>query len=489
MISNEDDADSLLVANYPGLWHVLREESGKQVAELSSGGVVRLEANRAAYAPDSTHTEVEKVTGKTQRIAPDGMLNFTVELSKPLYVMGTLELESEADLRPGLRASVLCDTRLIGAPMVSAPLWGADDVTVPAPFVVGSEPSKTIPLNTFLLPRGRHHLTVAGPHFRAGGIFHALTLRALEQPVETPLVTFAFISDTHIRYKGRSEWMNIKMGGAGAKAFLETLHSLAEEKIDFVLHGGDMTEGATHEEFALFAGLLRNQPLPLYGCIGNHDAYHPTSRSDALELLSNCFPGGSLDYSFMRPPVRFLVLDENIARPEKREAKQDWLRKTLKADTQTPTILLWHYAPYNRAGESSCGFRVPDWSKAGKESVLDIVRETPNLFATLNGHDHWDEVNRLEGITHIQNAAFIEWPNSYRVIRVYADRIEWEVRQVANRGFIRESFAVPKALSWMIATRESDLTGTAKFRQPKRSFDWRNCIAIENRGAATRRPE
>ena len=38
-----------------------------------------------------------------------------------------------------------------------------------------------------------------------------------------------------------------------------------------------------------------------------------------------------------------------------------------------------------------------------------------------------------------------------------------EVRQARNRGFIRESFVVPKANSWMIATRESDLQGRVPF--------------------------
>jgi|TARA_B100000315_G_scaffold260707_1_gene324267 hypothetical protein len=33
------------------------------------------------------------------------------------------------------------------------------------------------------------------------------------------------------------------------------------------------------------------------------------------------------------------------------------------------------------------------------------------------------------------------------------------VRQVRNRGFVRESFVVPKANSWMIATGGSDLQG------------------------------
>ena len=193
--------------------------------------------------------------------------------------------------------------------------------------------------------------------------------------------------------------------------------------------------------------------------------YLPTSRDDARELLAPQFPGGRLDYTFQKGPLRFVVLDVEIEREEARQVKMDWLRKTLDADTSTPTIFVWHYAPYNRAGVSSSGFRVPDWSQLGKDTLLETLRGTPNLFATLNGHDHWDEVNRLEGITHIQNAAFVEWPNSYRVFRAYSDRLEWEVRQVSNRGFVKESFLPAKAMSWMIATADGDLTGQVHFRR------------------------
>jgi hypothetical protein len=47
----------------------------------------------------------------------------------------------------------------------------------------------------------------------------------------------------------------------------------------------------------------------------------------------------------------------------------------------------------------------------------------------------------------------------YRVFRVYADRFEWEVRQVSNRGFVSESIVAAKALTWMISTHDGDLAG------------------------------
>jgi predicted phosphodiesterase len=383
-----------------------------------------------------------------------------------MYVSGELLLAPDADLRPGLRAYVLCDTTLVGAPMVTAAEWSTAEVTDPAPRVAGRRVSREIALKEWLLPKGRHYLTVAGPHARSAGSFVALTLRALPRQVREPIYTFAFISDTHVyARKERLDWMNRKMGDATADEFRRTLDALAEESIAFVLHGGDMTETALRSEFEEIAGIIGGRSFPVYGCLGNHDVYLDSSRPDALDVLGAHFPDGALDYTFTHAPVRFVVMDVAIEQPELEAARQEWLRRTLDADRRVPTVFTWHYAPYNRAGVAASGFRMPDWSALGRRTILDLLQRAPNVVATLNGHDHWDEVNYLGGVTHVQNAAFVEWPNTYRVLRVYPDRLEWEVRQVANRGFVRESFLPDKHLSWMIATRETDLTGEAPLRR------------------------
>jgi len=255
------------------------------------------------------------------------------------------------------------------------------------------------------------------------------------------------------------------MGEAAAPELRRTLESLATEGMAFVMHGGDMTEKATRDEFVLVRDLLAAQPLTVYGCIGNHDRYLPSSRPDALELLAPYFPGGTLDYTFMRPPLRFVVMDVAVEDEPVRAKKVQWLAETLAADRSTPTVFVWHYPVFNRGSVSSCGFRLQDWSELGRTTLLDLVRGAPNVIASINGHDHWDEVNVVDGLPFVQNAAFVEWPNTFRVYRVFSDRLEWEVRQVANRGFVRESFLPEKAMSWMIATRDGDLGGVIPFRR------------------------
>lgn len=456
---------------YPSLERQLRTLADATAKPFTAGQELRLDASSGAYAASTSATSVTRGQ-RGQLIAPNGLLTFAIDVSEPAYVSGELLLVADADLRPGLRAYVLCDTTLVGAPMIAARDWGTTEVTAPAPRVTGLRASREIRLRDWLLPAGRHYLTVAGPHLRAAGSFQSLTLRPLSRAVRDPLYSFAFISDTHLYGKReRLDWMNRKMGDATGAEFRRTLEALSREPISFVMHGGDMTETAVRGEFEEFAGILASQSLPVYACLGNHDVYLDTSRRDALELLGEHFPGGALDYTFSKAPVRFVVMDVEIEKPDALARKQDWLRRTLEADRRTPTIFVWHYAPYNRGGLSSCGFRMFDWSELGKRALLDILQGAPNVFATLNGHDHWDEVNYLGGIAHVQNAAFVEWPNTYRVVRVYSDRIEWEVRQVANRGYVRESCVPEKALSWMIATRETDLTGEVPLRRARTTGD------------------
>jgi hypothetical protein len=106
---------------------------------------------------------------------------------------------------------------------------------------------------------------------------------------------------------------------------------------------------------------------------------------------------------------------------------------------------------------TSCGYRLNQPTLA--KGVMEILAAAPNVVATLNGHTHFNALDTYRGITCIQNAAYVEWPNMYRVFRVYADRVEWEVRQVSNRGFVSEGVVPAKALSWMLSTGDGDLSG------------------------------
>lgn len=453
------------LANYPAIRAALRSAADDRSRTLGGAGLDLGPGDGALTASLDT-AAVSRPGSARALVAPDGQLTFAIDVREGCWVRGVLDLEPAGDHRPGLRATVLWDDVVIAAPMATAAPWTVAEVTDAAPHLTAGRPAAQVTLAPWRLEPGRHYLTVAGPHVGAAGHVGRLRLEPTMATAEPPLYRFAFISDTHVRRDGREDWMNRKMGGESAPALAETLRGLAADGVAFVLHGGDMTERATRDEFLLMRDTLAAQPLPVFGCIGNHDRYLPTSRADALDLLAAHFPGGALDYVISRPPLRIVVFDVAVEMETLRDAKIAWLRDTLAADRVTPTILVWHYPPFNRGGVSTTGFRLHDWSELGRSTILSVLRDAPNLCASLNGHDHWDEVNVLAGLHFVQNAAFVEWPNTFRVYRVYADRLEWELRQVSNRGFVRESCLPDKAMTWMIATSGADVSGVIPFRRP-----------------------
>lgn len=464
---------------WPRLEAKLHAAADARAVSLALGQRAVLDAMRGALASAIDREDVVLVSEPAVLVPAEGLLTFAVDVKEPLYVTGELELEPDADLRPGLRAYVLSDDTLVGAPMVKAAPWrnrGAAE-TAPAPAVEGMKPVPTVKLGAWRLDRGRHTLTVAGPHMRPAGLFRRLTLQALPRQAEKPVYTFAVFADTHLG-EGRPEWMNVKMDEPAIDELGSSLKRLRAEGVAFAFIAGDMTDGGRPQQVAALARTIQSAGLPVYGCIGNHEVFSAGSRTNLTASLPDLFPAGKTQYVLDRPPLRFVVLDGTWWRDRDGNAldvydrakavrvaaspeEVAWLRQTLAADTRTPTVALWHYPFYSSRGETSCGYQLGQpmiWNT----EVLSLLEAAPNVAATLNGHMHYNAADVHGGIACLQNAAFAEWPNLYRVVRVYTDRMEWEVRQVHNRGFVSEGVLPEKALTWMISIREGDLAGSVR---------------------------
>ncbi len=469
---------------WPKLEAALHAAADPRASTVRRGQRLQLDATQAAFAPDLTRQDVSLPAAPAIAIPAEGLLTFAIDTEEALVLTGTAWLEPDAELRPGLRAYVLSDATVVAAPMLRAASWRnvGNAETGPAPAVRGEPPAVQVPLVEWRLPKGRHYLTVAGPHTRPAGLFRQLELQGLERPAPEPLYEFALLADTHLG-SGRSEWMNVKMNGPAIQQLTQTLTNLRTQGVALALIAGDMTDGATRDHFGALGRGVRDAGLPVYGCIGNHDSYHATSRADVMELAPGLFPTRRTDYAFTKPPLRFIVLDGSWWRDRDgqfldhydrskatgitiKPEQLEWLRTTLAADAVTPTLVTWHYPFYNRRGESSCGYQLGKATLA--QPVMDILAATPNVVATLNGHTHWNAVDLHAGIVCIQNPAYAEWPNAYRVFRVYPDHLEWEVRQVGNRGFVSEGVLAARALTWMLSTGDGDLAGSVGLALRKR---------------------
>ncbi|AWI08158.1 metallophosphoesterase family protein [Ereboglobus luteus] len=471
---------------WPKVETAVNKAAARRVTALAPGAAVTLDARNAAFLSDTVSTDIAAPSSPGTIIPAEGMLVFAVDAREDINVTGSVQLEPDADLRPGLRAYVLADDTIVAAPNIAtATPWRATYThgrPAAAPEVRGERPPAEIQLNKFRLSKGRHYIAVAGPHFRPAGLFKKLELRADAAPAQKPLHTFALLTDPHLG-TGRFEWANTKIMGASAGELETTFRQLKRQGVEYAIVAGDMTDYGHSRQYKDFARAVKRGGLPVYACVGNHDTFSQKSREHIADFIPKLFPDGpeKTDYAFTRAPLRFIVLDGSWWRGKDgsvtdhrtggrgtslRDGALDWLRATLAADTKTPTIVVSHYEFYLARGVSSSGCDLGD--PLLNKDVMDILEATPNVIATFNGHFHNNEVAVRNGIVCIQTPAFVEWPNAYRVFRVYADRVEWEMRQISNRGLIRES-ALPKhALFHMLSTHEGDLAGIIPLAPPAR---------------------
>ncbi|MDR0902250.1 MAG: metallophosphoesterase [Opitutaceae bacterium] len=468
---------------WPKLKHALHAEADKRVSALAPGGALALDATRAALAPDTAAAQTILPADAAAAIPAEGLLVFAIDAKADLDLTGSLQLEPDDNLRPGPRVTVLSDDTVIGVPSVTAAPWkpGWDaKASRPGPVspdIRGERPPATVQLAKWRMAKGRHYITIAGPHIRPGGTFARLELRAGGRPADAPLYTFGLVTDPHLGI-GRPVWANTKLLSPSAGELETVLRQLKSEKADFALLTGDMTDHGRRVEIEIFARAVKRANLPVYGVMGNHDSNERSSRADYASMMPKLFPigPGDTDYTFTHKGLRFVILDGahwiardgsiqeyKVAGATKVAYREGvlngWLRDTLAKDAATPAIVISHFPFYIKGGASEInGY---DFGNGYTDKELMSVLETaPNVIATMAGHNHVNGVYNYKGITCLQTPAFGEWPNAYRVCRVYADRVEMEVRQFPNRGLIREGVVKEMAHLYGLSLSEGDLTST-----------------------------
>lgn len=461
------------ITSWPKALTLLKEAAAGMPQKLIVGQNLTLQPRHGVLSSNLSRQEIRFPTLGNSEIAADGALIFALDLPAAAVVSGVVQIKHTADLRPGLRAYVLLDSVLIAAPMISSEPWTNPGGVInrPAPILTGRAPNSSFSLTPSTLRAGRHYLVIAGPHTRPAGELVEVILQAA--PVkDSPLYTFAFFTDTHLA-EGSAEWMNRKLNGAAAAQLRQTLAELRGEWTDFAILGGDMVESGTAAQYAQLSEATRESKMPIYGVMGNHETFQPTSRADMAKHVSGLFPGPNTYYELNKAPLRFIVLDKSYWRNAAGAIREypgegfsassitpdqvDWLKSVLARDTKTPTVIVCHFPLFANPSISSSGYQLVSWAVA--DQGTELIARAPNVVAVLNGHTHWNQVGKSKNIAWIQNASFVEWPAMYRVFRVYPTHVEWETRLVSNLGFLRESIIPAKGLSWMISTGPGDLAG------------------------------
>ena len=151
----------------------------------------------------------------------------------------------------------------------------------------------------------------------------------------------AQITDVHIGFdRDNPDELNMQRLRAVIRRLVD-----GPNRPDLLLMTGDLTESGDAESYARLAEAVGECPFPVWPMVGNHDERGP---------LLAAFPqtpseGGFVHYVLDLTGMRLVVLD--TLEPGRHggafcETRVDWLRRTLAADTATPTYIAMHHPPF-----------------------------------------------------------------------------------------------------------------------------------------------
>lgn len=187
----------------------------------------------------------------------------------------------------------------------------------------------------------------------------------------------------------------------------------ARGDIDFVLHGGDLTEYGATKEFLWQRDILERFAMPYVCVIGNHDCI-----ATGIEAYQSLF--GPLNFSFTAGDVRFVCLNTNSLEFDYSESVPDlgYIKHELasmRTDVRKSVVLM-HSRPYSE-----------QFSNNVAHEFHQLLTRLPGLQFCVYGHGHNVTVDDLfeDGVIYYQCASAKK--RSYLVFTINENGYDYEV--------------------------------------------------------------
>jgi len=209
---------------------------------------------------------------------------------------------------------------------------------------------------------------------------------------------FTLISDNHLYYDELQDAIN---------------HINRHNSSDFLIHGGDMTDGGLIKEYDIFQDMMKELTIPYFTVIGNHDLL-----ANGRSIYSDMF--GQENYSFIYRNCKFIffnnvVWELNFAEPDFR-----WLRNELVDREQFKHVFVVAH--------------IPPWTDQFFLSyfyVFNLLMNDYKVTLAIHGHHHdpyeYHNDTLPDEITIGPNLVIgAPQKNVYRRVKVLADTVIFE---------------------------------------------------------------
>lgn len=157
-------------------------------------------------------------------------------------------------------------------------------------------------------------------------------------------------------------------------------------KPEAILVTGDMTDGASEREYALFQEQLKPLSIPIYWIPGNHDDTAVMSNAIEQQYFSAAKSVSLGDW-------QLLLLDSHIVGEDHGHISATefaFLSTELKRHSNRPTLVALHHTPCSPCVSFGCQLD-------NHEEFLALLKTHPQVKLVLAGHTHHAEKTSLDG--------------------------------------------------------------------------------------------
>lgn len=211
-------------------------------------------------------------------------------------------------------------------------------------------------------------------------------------------VRFVFMGDTQRWYDETED-------------FVKALNE--REDVDFVVHGGDMSDFGMKKEFCMMHDIMDGLKVPYVAIIGNHD--HLGSGEDIYEAMY-----GDLNFAFVFGGVKFLCLNTNALEYDYSTPVPDFgFLERERADSSVVydrTVAMMHADPGDVVFNNNV-----------KAVFHEYLKGFPRLMFCVHAHDHVLTQNEFfnDGIIYYGSDAIKH--RNYLLFTVTKEGYEYEV--------------------------------------------------------------
>jgi 3',5'-cyclic AMP phosphodiesterase CpdA len=207
----------------------------------------------------------------------------------------------------------------------------------------------------------------------------------------------AQISDFHLKPEGMLAY-DVADTATSLKRAVEHINQLNQIP-DIVLVTGDLVDDGTPDSYALLTDLLSVLKPPFFIVPGNHDYKENLQMAfPEHDYLDNSIDEDGVNYicfSLENFPVRLIGLDTVTPGEHGGGFGRErllWLKKTLEAKIEVPTIIFMHHPPF-----ASALVHMDNEEFHGWKEFKSLISEHPQVERILCGHLHRPIFRRFAG--------------------------------------------------------------------------------------------